>query len=322
MAKAESTECLVAEEQKRALSEMNEALRPKFDAIQKKYQDAVKNDILTFHWIGTQVELLVANERKYGDKAREKIAAGLGVALTTLSNYQYIARCWSREEIDDMVTRAAAKKYLFGIGHLAELVPLDATKRKEMTKACLQSKLTVADLRRLLQGHRVTTPRGPKAPKSVIAGLMQLRKVGETMSSFGPVALEHVFDKLDGYSPAEWDKSMLTELEKTEQNIAESEEVLKQMHNRVLNTLASGRNAMELRKGRKAQREADKENTPPVTEVERVQSDRAEKKKKAPADAGDFAPVATSDKKKKAKDAIARAKAKKAKKRELAGASA
>ncbi len=297
-------------EMRLARAAMNDALKPRFAKIEKRHSDLDTQEVLGRHAIGRELMELAGpdSEAKYGDNAIGLVAAGLGVNASELYAYQNIARAWSKEELDILISDARKRGFTLSYTLLSRLSSLEASERKKMTRRCIAEVLTVSDLNRELQALRGhisnSTGRPFKDPRTPHAGIVQLTQLADNVNKREKTFVRGVFDKLEALSEAEWDSQTIKDMEKAKTVLEHSQASLRRLEQQLSATIEKGRHALDARKVRKQKSAEDASNAVPTNTTEELS---AKRKKKKATDPGEFTPVAVKKKKKKKNRALATA---------------
>ncbi|MDC3985936.1 hypothetical protein [Polyangium jinanense] len=129
--------------------EMAPELRDRCDKVRKELAKSGPRDTRARHQLGELVKDATADAGKYGKKAVAQIAASLGYDEKTLYRYAQVAKAWSRDELNELLTQSSPKTDMpIGFSHLLEIAVLDdKRKRRKYVNQVLKEGLSVRELK-------------------------------------------------------------------------------------------------------------------------------------------------------------------------------
>jgi hypothetical protein len=177
-----------AQEAKKALvtrnkivSDMNSALSDKYCAMTARLDDVMASGLRFYHWLGGEVNDVVTNVGNvYGSGAMKKISEAWTMNPSMLYKSKAFNDAYSEEELERLCNLKTEAGTLIGWAHVIQLIGIPEKARPRIQDKVIDEAMTAKELAALvkkLYGQRAAGGRPFMRPKTVKAGLVQLRTV-------------------------------------------------------------------------------------------------------------------------------------------------
>lgn len=209
-------------ERNKVISDMNTTLRVKYDEMSLRLDEEAARGLRFYHWLGAQVNDVVSDdENVYGTGAMKKISAAWTMNPSMLYKAKAFNDAYSEEALDQLCDLKSDAGTVIGWAHVIQLVGVEEQARPQLQQRVVDEAMTAKELAALvkqLYGQRRTGGRPFMKPKTVRAGLVQLRTVSSQWLNRNTDVWNNkdnsLFQELEDLPPEELTYEMVDELEK------------------------------------------------------------------------------------------------------------
>jgi hypothetical protein len=217
-----------AKEAKKALitrnkivSDMNSALNDKYCEMTARLDAVMASGLRFYHWLGGEVNDVVKNVGNvYGAGAMKKIAEAWTMHPSMLYKSKAFNDAYSEEALERLCNLKTEAGTLIGWAHVIQLIGIPEKARPRIQDKVIDEAMTAKELAALvkkLYGQRASGGRPLMRPKTVKAGLVQLRTVSAQWlnrnSDIWNNQDHSLFQELEEMPPEELTHELVDELE-------------------------------------------------------------------------------------------------------------
>ena len=165
----------------KVVADMNSALSSKYHAMTARLDDVMASGLRFYHWLGGEVNEVTKDvDNLYGAGAMKKISEAWTMNPSMLYKAKAFNDAYSDKALEKLCSLKSDAGTVIGWAHVIQLLGIPAKARPAIQERVIDEAMTAKDLGTLvkrLYGQRRTGGRPFMRPKTVRAGLVQLRTV-------------------------------------------------------------------------------------------------------------------------------------------------
>jgi hypothetical protein len=244
----ENNEIILPEdaEAKTAIASMNSELREVYQDLLIRINALAKNDMMARYNVGTRVARLRGDsaEEIYGEEPVQVLAASLGVSASSLYTMANVAKTWTKEQFQELITRKNKTNKLITFSHLSiVMLANDSSAQLEALESFYNESLSVRDLQALVQeangGKSGNFNSAKVLPKSAEAGLRSITNYIKKVQIAHETLDKSVFSRIDSDPSKHASEKLITVLEDTQAEMDSLQESLLKDLKKISKTITS-----------------------------------------------------------------------------------